>query len=327
MDREHPPTNPPTHPRERVVFRAMDMGADLKRLAHLSTEVDAIDQTNLTKSAAEIQDELDRRGSDGAQDTWLAVAPSNPDRLLGAGFSFRVLRSPNVIVSLMVHPAWRRQGIGSALLAHVLDRARALGVQCVLSDADSRLPGSSIFLTHHGFAWEQVSVQMRTAPDSLVAEPLLPAGYTIQPYPEVGDVEMLTRAINRGFTGHWENREREVDEIGRWLAGAQTRPAGIFLAFRSEGDLAGVCWTSYNTDANARCGRTVGHIDRLGIVPEHRRHGLGRALLLTGMRWLRTQGQAILDLDVIGDNEHAQALYASVGFAPTKQTIIYRREL
>ena len=87
---------------------------------------------------------------------------------------------------------------------------------------------------------------------------------------------------------------------------------------------AGVCWAGISEQRNARRGEPVGYIHSLGVVPEHRRHGQGRALLLTGMRWLRDNGQGAIELGVMGDNALALPLYRSVGYAPNRQGTDYR---
>ncbi len=59
-------------------------------------------------------------------------------------------------------------------------------------------------------------------------------------------------------------------------------------------------------------------------MPEHRRHGLGRALLLEGMRWLRANGQEVIELNAVGDNEMALPLYEGVGFSVVHRRLGYR---
>ena len=149
----------------------------------------------------------------------------------------------------------------------------------------------------------------------------------MRPYTAVQDVPTVTDALNRGFIGHFEHRDATEAEIAHWLSGEHTRPDGIFLAFGPAGDPAGICWAEINPDHSARRGQPPGYIDSLGVVPEHRRHGLGRALLLEGMRWLRDNGQATIELDAWGENELALPLYEGVGFSVSRQGQSYERRL
>src|SRR5207248_2785732 len=76
-----------------------------------------------------------------------------------------------------------------------------------------------------------------------------------------------------------------------------------------------------------RRGVPTGYIDSLAVVPEHRRRGLGRALLLTGMRWLEAQGKEVYELGAWGENEMALPLYYGVGFGIAQQGTEFRRDL
>ncbi len=55
----------------------------------------------------------------------------------------------------------------------------------------------------------------------------------------------------------------------------------------------------------------------LGVVPEARRQGLGRALLDAALGRLAETGTRVLHLEVAEDNAPARALYAAAGFAET----------
>lgn len=57
-----------------------------------------------------------------------------------------------------------------------------------------------------------------------------------------------------------------------------------------------------------------GSIQNVGIVPEHRGMGLGRAILLKALAGFRTYGLLRVSLDVTAENRPAVELYRSVGF-------------
>lgn len=63
---------------------------------------------------------------------------------------------------------------------------------------------------------------------------------------------------------------------------------------------------------------TLGAIQNVGVIPEHRGFGLGRALLLKNLLGFRAHGLLRVYLDVSADNVNAIALYRSVGFKYTK---------
>jgi mycothiol synthase len=103
----------------------------------------------------------------------------------------------------------------------------------------------------------------------------------------------------------------------RVLAAAR-HPNAIMLAYR-EDRCVGFCRTAVHPDH--------GDVDVLGVVPEARRTGLGRALLRWGVRWLVEHRAPNVRLTVDGENERALALYRSEGFEVVKSRRIWRRTL
>jgi ribosomal protein S18 acetylase RimI-like enzyme len=58
----------------------------------------------------------------------------------------------------------------------------------------------------------------------------------------------------------------------------------------------------------------IGSIQNLGVVPDHRGRGLGRALLLQSLIGFYRRGAGRVVLEVTSDNSNAIRLYRSVGF-------------
>lgn len=70
-----------------------------------------------------------------------------------------------------------------------------------------------------------------------------------------------------------------------------------------------------------------GYLQRLAVDPAHRRQGLGRALGLDGLRWLRRRGVAGAVVNTQLGNDAALALYLSLGFRrePTQLSVLHRQ--
>src|SRR5262249_13551980 len=58
----------------------------------------------------------------------------------------------------------------------------------------------------------------------------------------------------------------------------------------------------------------AGYVQRLAVAPDAQHHGLGRALLNDGLRWLRSRGARRVYVNTQEDNERALALYLRAGF-------------
>jgi ribosomal protein S18 acetylase RimI-like enzyme len=69
-----------------------------------------------------------------------------------------------------------------------------------------------------------------------------------------------------------------------------------------------------------------GYVQRLAVAPEAQGAGLGRALLVDGLRWLRRRGAGRAVVNTQVDNERARRLYESLGFrmAPNGLAVLGR---
>jgi ribosomal protein S18 acetylase RimI-like enzyme len=63
---------------------------------------------------------------------------------------------------------------------------------------------------------------------------------------------------------------------------------------------------------------TLGAVQNVGVVPEHRGQGLGRALVLRALAGFKSQGLKRVYLEVTAENQQAVSLYQSIGFQHTR---------
>ncbi len=305
-------------------FRPLDLAGDVPRLTRLHNEIEAVEHLGETVTETEMRGRLTWPGTDPARDRRVLADPADPDRLIAAANVNKGGDTAHFWLNILVHPDRQRHGIGGALLAWGLGRAREQGAAYVTSGAHSRQPGRHAFLRKHGFVPGAIWIFMRAPAETVLPEPQVPPGFRIVPYATIDDVDVLATALNRGFIGHYHHRDLTRAEFEHWLQKPGLRRDGIFIALGPDGAPAGICWTDTSPELSARRGTPTGYIDDLGVVPEHRRRGLGRALLLTGMHWLRGQGLPTIELDAWGHNDLAVPLYEATGFAVTEQGTEYR---
>jgi ribosomal protein S18 acetylase RimI-like enzyme len=69
-----------------------------------------------------------------------------------------------------------------------------------------------------------------------------------------------------------------------------------------------------------------GYLQRLAVDPRHTGHGLGSALVIDGLRWLKANGVQQAVVNTQSGNERALALYERLGFArqPTGLVVLAR---
>jgi aminoglycoside 6'-N-acetyltransferase I len=71
----------------------------------------------------------------------------------------------------------------------------------------------------------------------------------------------------------------------------------------------------------------VGYLEGWWVDPEHRRRGVGGALVRAALDWAREQGCTEFASDTTPDNEVSQRAHAALGFEEVERTVCYRRPL
>lgn len=99
----------------------------------------------------------------------------------------------------------------------------------------------------------------------------------------------------------------------------------ILLARRPDGSALGFCQL-YPSFCSVLAAPIYVLYD-LFVVPDARRLGVGRALLLAAEAHARATGHARMDLTTARDNRQAQALYESLGWVRDEVFLTYTRTL
>ena len=219
-----------------------------------------------------------------------------------------------------VDPAHRRRGIGTALLAHNEQRARALAAEhdpgrtTVFGAwaADGR-PGS-ILLDRSGYSvvrwfFDMVRPTLEDLPDLPV-----PAGFELRPvtpqqYP------LIWRANREAFRDHWGGSDESEAAMHRFLDAPDTDPSLWVIAWDGDEIAAGVN-NSIHPEENEALGIQRGWLDSVFTRRAWRRRGLARALIARSLVLLRDRGMTSAALGVDADNPSgALGLYEEAGFA------------
>jgi mycothiol synthase len=119
---------------------------------------------------------------------------------------------------------------------------------------------------------------------------------------------------NRAFHAHpdqsdWTLAELQARERAPWFD-----PEG-FLLHERDGRLVGFCWTKVHRPPATGPATPLGEIYVIGVDPDWKSHGLGRALVLAGLDHLaRRRGLEVAMLYVESTNTKARRLYDDLGF-------------
>ena len=198
-----------------------------------------------------------------------------------------------------VAPAFRRRGIFKALLQAATDEARrrrATELLGIVYRSESGQAAVQALKLPYVFS----EYRMETA---LADMPMLDAGQIQLQRVDVAEVEALVRMTAQIF-GKQEPLEKFLVRLAEpesryFFAGAEgTRVGQIGVVDKGDGI----------------------YIRGVGILPEHRRRGLGRQLLAAVLTLLRAEGQTRFALDVATENPSALSIYKACGF---RETTVY----
>ncbi|PKV82943.1 GNAT family N-acetyltransferase [Streptomyces sp. TLI_146] len=280
----------------------------------------------------------------GANSRRLAWLASDADAIpLGTAF-LRLFNSPGqehlAELTLGVHPAERRQHVGSQLLDAAVAAARADARRCVIAQAEAGSPGDH-FASARGF------------------RKVLTLRFSRLPLADA-DTTALARIIERPYPGY---------RLMSWHGTVPDGLAETFAASRramddmpmDDTDYGTVTWDVDRVRAAAKAveqrgdhlhtvvavdasddsiagftelvvpgdGRGDGQHYGTGVLPEHRGHGLGRWMKAESIRYARGRypGLGSLLTDTAESNTHMRQINDSLGYTPTHTTHQYQLDL
>ncbi|HEY6492261.1 MAG TPA: mycothiol synthase [Trebonia sp.] len=220
---------------------------------------------------------------------------------------------------LLVHPAFRRRGYGAALSA-----ALTAGGPGVRLWAHGELPGAVGLAKAAGFARFRALWQMRMPlADVPAAELVLPAGVRLRTFRPGTDEEAWLTVNALAFSHHPEQGSWTLGDLKLREAEPWFDPAGFFLAERG-GRVVGFHWTKVHAAGGAD-GGPIGEVYVVGVDPGQQGGGLGRALTLAGLAYLRDRGLAEVMLYADEDNTAAIRMYSALGFRRWSTDAMYRK--
>ena len=217
-------------------------------------------------------------------------------------------------VHMNVHPAWKTRELEEEMLLvaeeklsiPTADGKRFLGAWAMEDDTLRRQ-----LLIDHGYKREGwVETQHYRDLAQPIADVPTPAGFIIRPLKD--GLELLERCYASGLGFHEGDIKIAVEnrDDPTWYRNIQTAPLYRrdldLVAVAPDGSLAGFATIWYDDVTRAAA------FEPVGVAPEHRRRGLGRALMEEGLR--RAQWMGATRAHVASYGAAAHATYASVGF-------------
>ena len=227
-------------------------------------------------------------------------------------------------VELVIHPEHRDSGIGSDLLKSAIE---ACGNKIRLwSHGD--LPQARSLAEACKFIKVRTVIQMSK---DLVEVSPINCDYQIRSFlPDLDNKAWLT-LNNLAFANHLEQGNWSEADLLIRLNEDWFDEKGFFVA-QDKDQLIGFCWTkihgghshSHSSDEDHHDHAPIGEIYVTAVSKEYAGKGVGKALTITGLNYLKYQGLNSAMLYVDEDNQTAFNLYKSLGFIESSKDVMYK---
>jgi mycothiol synthase len=230
------------------------------------------------------------------------------------------------VAELFVHPGHRRTGVGTSMVETLVDEADATVPKDKLRVwAHGDHPGAARLAEQEGFTRARELLVLHVEAEEW-PEPVLRGGVRLRTFVPGRDERAVIDVNSRAFDWHPEQGSLTVEELRATESEHWFDPAGFFLAEKADGRIVGFHWTKVHTaDPDRFNGEPVGEVYVVGVEPGAQGGGLGRALTLAGLRYLRAKGLRQVILYVEGDNAPALAVYEKLGFIRYTVDVQYAR--
>ena len=296
------------------------------RMAH--DEVDPLSTFEDFLSLERLQASLSQALAENQQDRWLVAQVG--ERVVGYSQIKCWPEGDGTWVYLTlgwVLPAWRGQGLGTAMLHWTEDRIRRLAAAEhphekieFAANASSTEKEATVLLLHEGYRAGYTIVEMGLDFSALVPAPTLPAGIQVRPA-SPDHFPLIAACIREAYQHEYD--EARFDEgfdpaaYVAELSGPQHDPA-----------LWQVAWDGDQVVGQALSvvEKGVAEVFEVSVRPAWRRRGLARGLLVRALHGLRARGIDVIRVHTnAGFRTRAMDLYQSVGFRVLKEFPRYRK--
>lgn len=214
---------------------------------------------------------------------------------------------------VVVHPEWRRRGLGTHLAELVEERARQVvprapeGVRVTLAGwANANADAARAFLGGRGFIpkrrfW-RMRIDMGTDPP---ASPAWPDGITVRRYVPGADERAVFEASEDAFNDHWGHVPTPFESWIKRTEGETFDPSLWFLATAGD-EIVGTSLCANYLE--------IGWVGTLGVRRPWRGRGLGEALLRHSFAEFHRRGRRTVALGVDAESlTGATRLYERAG--------------
>lgn len=220
-----------------------------------------------------------------------------------------------------VRPQFRRQGIGTAVLAYLVDEARRQAYPIAAADAEDQ--GSAAFAVHHGFTEVDRQVEQVRSIGSDEPMPTAPVGVQVisvaespqlwtRAYTEIGREGLADMAVSAPMEVSLEEWQSE------WIAD----PAAMFLALDADGRIIGAAGLLADADVTGRAEHAFTTVRR-----DWRGKGIASLLKRRTLHWAARNGLTEVYTWTQRGNADMRRLNEHLGYVTRTESIRFEKVL
>jgi mycothiol synthase len=306
---------------------------DVDALVELARACEQVDRTGAAPDRATLEAQFDIPGLDITQAVWVL-----PDEAGGVAATVAAVPLPSpgaetIQVSLAVRPDHRGGDLEERLLRFAEEQAPRLRKlpdlpAVLMTGVRAEQADRAALCERLGYRPVRWFMQLERPLSDGLPEARIPDGLCVAAAEPDADAEALHLALTESFRDHWNPVELTVEQFRHVFAAPTMQPCLFLLARGPDGEPAGVCGCRVKREKNEQQGTHEGDVTMLGVRRPYRGKGLGRALLVRGLTWLRERSMTVATLDVDTQSPTgADRLYAGVGFVERKRSAMYQKEL
>ena len=295
---------------------------DIEAIARLHRASEQIDHAGRLCDAFSLQERWQRPGIVPERECLVAVAQGS---VIGYALRSHGDGASQCLVDGVVHPSWRRLGVGRRLFREIGDQARLAGANTLDIRVRDDEPAANAFCRSLGLRAVRTWHRMWSQPLHLIPF-VFPSGYSWRTFQLRRDEGTHANIVNDTLTDHWGAGPVTLESVRYLVAQPTFEPGNILFATRGS-EVVGVCAVRFLDREVGGRHYSTGHIGPVGVRAGHRGLGLGHALLAGAIRQcLRRRIQAA-ELDVDETNAPAIHVYRDCGFETLFRILWYRQEL
>jgi GNAT superfamily N-acetyltransferase len=232
-------------------------------------------------------------------------------------------------------PAWRRKGIGLAMLNWMDNRLKGISathpreVEKYLQVSVSQYQvGTAIMLERAGYQPIRYFYQMVHPNLDDIPDYPLPGGLEVRPV-ITDHYQAIWKPIDETSQDEWGYAEPTESAYQEWITHPHFQPHLWQIAWDKATDkVVGTVLTYIDYEENNQFDRERGYTEGIGVDPEWRRRGVARALISLSLKAQKAVGMNESALVADSESTHGVTrLYESCGFQIMNRDAIYRKPL